>query len=209
MMRPLVTGALSSATLTLVTALALRADDAAVGVAAVAATAVLLGWYARLGSDDTVSTLDVANPAAGMTLAAVGRRPWGTLLPLVAAHLVGAVAAGFAALGLESRLANPLISDADGLVVAAVGAAVVGLVGAWATLAVDGGGHDALAAVPVVVAGALPLALVGTFSPAVVLGLATAELLPWDVAGTAAAVAFVAAGVGAWIAGLLLPAENA
>ncbi|HWV26586.1 MAG TPA: hypothetical protein VNZ66_05130 [Aeromicrobium sp.] len=206
-MKPLTTSALNSAILTFVTALALRAADAAVAVAAVAATLVLLTWYAQLGSNDQTSGLDVTSPAAVTTLALVGRRPWSTIVPLFAAHVVGAVIAGFVALALDSRWAEPLPYDAADVVTAGVGAAAVGLVGAWATLAADGGGPVAVVAAPVVVAGALPLALVGAFSPAVLLGLATAELLPWSAAAVAAAAGLIAAAVGAWVAGALVPAD--
>ena len=207
-MRPLTTGALTSAILTFVTALALRATDATIAVAAVAVAVILLSWYAQLGSDDDVSTLDTTNPAVATTLAVVGRRPWGTILPCYAAHVVGAVIGGFGALALDSRLPEPLVYDASGLVVAGVGGAVVGLIGAWATLAVDGGGPIALSAAPVAVAGALPLGLLGAFSPAVVIGLATAELLPWSAAGCAAAAALLASAVGAWAASVLVPPSD-
>lgn len=207
MMRPLATGALSSAVLTFLTALALRAADPAVAALAVAAAVVLLGWYAQLGSDDGRSTLDGSGPGVAMTLAVVGRRPWGTILPCWTAHVLGAVVAGFAAQALASHLPEPLPYDADGLVVAGVGGAVVGLLSAWATLAVDGGGPIALLAAPVAVAGTLPLGLLGVFSPAVVLGLATAELLAWDAAAVAAGAALIASGLGAWLVSALVPAN--
>lgn len=207
-MRPLTTGALTSAVLTFVTALALRAADATVAVAAVAVAVILFSWYAQLGSDDDASTLDTTNPAVATTLAVVGRRSWGTILPCYAAHVVGAVIGGFGALALDSRLPEPLAYDASGLVVAGVGGAAVGLIGAWATLAVDGGGPVALSAAPVAIAGALPLGLIGSFSPAVVIGLATAELLPWGAAGCAAGAALLASALGAWLASALVPASG-
>ncbi|MGB9012036.1 MAG: hypothetical protein WCB95_04115, partial [Aeromicrobium sp.] len=99
--------------------------------------------------------------------------------------------------------------DADDHVIAGVGAAIVGLVGAWSTLALDASGPDALAAVPVAVAGGiLPLGLIGTFSPSVVLGLAAADLLAWDVALVAAGSGLLAAAVGGWIVGFLIPAAD-
>jgi len=207
-MRPLFASALTSATLTLVTAVAVRAAEPALTIAAIAAAVVLLSWYAQLGSDDDQSSLDATSPAVATTLAVVGRRPWGTILPCWTAHVVGAVAAGFAALALDSHLPAPLAYDADSLVAAAVAGVLAGLIGAWATLAVDGGGPIALTAAPVTLAGILPLGLVGAFSPAVVAGLATAELLPWDVAGVAAAAGLASAAVGAWLASVIVPANQ-
>jgi len=208
-MRVLGTGALTSAVLTFVAALALHGADAAVAVLAVAAVVVLLSWYAQLSSDDGQAGLDVVSPAFATTLAAVGRRPWATILPCYAAHAVGAVVGGLGALALDSSLPGPLLYDADSLVVAGAAGAVVGLVGAWAALAADGGGPVALTAVPVVLGGgALPVAFVGAFSPAVVLGLATAELISWPAAGVAASAGLIAAGLGAWLVGAFVPATS-
>ena len=157
-MRLLSMAGLLSALLTLLSALALRAADATLAVAAVAAVAVLFTWYAQLHSNDERSTLGLANPAAVLTLAVVGRRPWATILPALAAHTVGAVLGGFAALALDDRLGDTLVFTQPGLVVAAVGAAIVGIIGAWATLSIDGGGPEALASLPAIVGGAvLPL----------------------------------------------------
>ena len=208
-MRLLGLSAAMSALLTVVTAAALRASDPTLAVVAVAALTVLLTWYARLHVDGDSPAIGLVNPAWATTLAAVGRRSWATLLPLWTAHVLGAVLGGVAALGLGERWGDPLIFDADDLVIAGVGAAVVGLVGAWSTLALDASGPDALAAVPVAVAGGvLPLGLVGAFSPSVVLGLAAADLLAWDVALVAAAAGLLAAAVGGWIIGFLLPTPD-
>ncbi|KAA1398254.1 hypothetical protein [Aeromicrobium ginsengisoli] len=207
-MRLLSMGALLSALLTLVAALALRAADATLAVAAVAAVTVLFTWYAQLHSTDERSTLGLANPAAVLTLAVVGRRPWATILPALAAHTVGAVLGGLAALGLDDRLGDTLVFTQPGLVVTAVGAAVVGLIGAWTTLSVDGGGHEALSGIPAIVGGAvLPLGLLTVFQPAAVIGLATADLVPWDVALVAAGTTLVASIVGAYAVTALVPHE--
>lgn len=207
-MRRLTMAAVLSALLTLVAALALRAADATVAVAAVAAVTVLFTWYAQLHSTDERSTLGLANPASVLTLAVVGRRPWTTILPALAAHTVGAVLGGLAALGLDDRLGDTLVFTQPGLVVTAVGAALVGLIGAWTTLSVDGGGHEALAGVPAVVGGAvLPLGLLTVFHPAAVIGLATAGLVPWDVALVAAGTTLVASMVGAYAVAILVPSE--
>ena len=207
-MRLLSMAGLLSALLTLLSALALRAADATLAVAAVAAVAVLFTWYAQLHSNDERSTLGLANPAAVLTLAVVGRRPWATILPALAAHTVGAVLGGFAALALDDRLGDTLVFTQPGLVVAAVGAAIVGIIGAWATLSIDGGGSEALASVPAIVGGAvLPLGLLTAFQPAAVIGLATAGLVPWDVAVVAAGTTLVASLAGAYAVTVLVPHE--
>ncbi|MEJ7634318.1 hypothetical protein [Aeromicrobium sp.] len=207
-MRRLTMGALLSALLTLVSAMALRAADATLAVAAVAAVVVLFAWYALLHSTDERSTLDLANPASAVTLAVVGRQPWGNLLPAIAAHTVGAVIGGLAALALEDRLGDTLVFAQPGLVVTAAGAALVGLIGAWATLSVDGDGHESLAAIPAVVSGAiLPLGLLTAFHPAAVIGLATAGLVPWDVALVASGSTLAASIVGAYAVTVLVPHE--
>lgn len=207
-MRLLSMAAVLSALITLVSAMALRAADATIAVAAVAATAVLFTWYAQLHSSDERSTLGLANPAAAVALAVVGRRPWSNLLPAVAAHTVGAVIGGLGALALDDRLGDTLVFTQPGLVIAAVGAAVVGLIGAWATLGVDGGGHESLVAVPAVVGGAvLPLGLVAVFHPAAVIGLATAGLVPWDVALVASGAGILASAAGAYAVTALVPPE--
>ncbi|MCL3819047.1 hypothetical protein [Aeromicrobium wangtongii] len=206
--RLLVIPVLTSAVLTLVAAMALRAADAILAVAAVAGVAVLFNWYAQLHSTEDQAAGGLVNPAGVLTLAAVGRRPWATALPAVAAHVVGAVLGGLAALGLDDELGETLVFTDPSLVLAGVGAAVVGLVGAWAVLAVDAGGSEAVSAVPAVLGGAvLPLGLLAVFHPAAVIGLATAGLVPWDVALVAGAGTLAASVVGAYLVSLLVPAE--
>jgi hypothetical protein len=204
--RRLVVAGLMSALTTLIAAMALRAAEATLAVVAVSAVAALFTWYAQLHSSDDESALGLAGPAAAVTLAVVGRRPWSTLLPEIAAHLVGAVLGGLVAMGLDDRLGDTLVFGAPGLVVAGVGAAVVGLLGAWATLAIDAGAPEAAAAVPVLAGGAaLPLGLLTAFQPAAVIGLATAGIIAWDVASVAAAAGLAGAVVGAYTVSLLVP----
>jgi glycerol uptake facilitator-like aquaporin len=199
---------LLSALTTLVAAMALRAADATLAVAAVAGVAVLFTWFAELHSTEEQSSVGLANPASTLVLAVVGRRPWVTVLPAVAAHVVGAVLGGLVALALDDQLGDTLVFTSPGLGQAAAGAAVVGVIGAWATLSVDGGGHAGLAAVPVVVGGAtLPIGLLTVFHPAAVIGLATADLVPWDVALVVAGVAMVAGVAGAYAVSLLVPSD--
>nr|MCW2727916.1 hypothetical protein [Aeromicrobium sp.] len=206
--RLLVIPVLTSALLTFVAAMALRASDATLAVAAVAAVAVLFAWYAQLHRTEERSSAGMVNPAAALTLAVVGRRPWSTLLPVIAAHVVGAVVGGLGALGLEDQLGDTLVFADPGLVLAGTGAAVVGLLGAWVTLAIDADGPEATAAVPAIIGGAvLPLGLVAVFHPAATIGLATAGLLPWDVALVAGASTLLASVVGAYAVSFLVPAE--
>jgi glycerol uptake facilitator-like aquaporin len=204
--RRLVVAGLMSALTTLVAAMALRAAEATLAIVAVAAVAGVFAWYAQLHSTDDESGLGLSNPAAAVTLAVVGRRPWSTLLPEIAAHVVGAVTGGLAAMSLEDQLGDTLVFASPSLVLAALGAAVVGLFGAWTTLAIDAGAPEASAAVPVLVGGAaLPLGLLTAFQPAAAVGLATAGILPWDVALVAAGAALVGAAVGAYCVSLLVP----
>ncbi|AWB92606.1 hypothetical protein [Aeromicrobium chenweiae] len=206
--RTLPIAVLMSAIITVVSAFALRASDAALAVAAVAGVAVLLTWYAQLHATDERGSGGLVNPASAVALAVVGRRPWSTLLPAVAAHAVGGVLGGLIALAMDDRLGDTLVFADPDLVVVGVGAALVGLVGAWATLSIDGGGPEALAAVPAVLGGAiLPLGLIAVFHPAAVVGLATAGIVPWDAALLAAGATLVASAVGAYAVSLLVPAE--
>lgn len=208
MVRSLSAAALLTALTTFVAAMALRATDATLAVAAVAALAVLFTWYANLDSTAEHSSLGLVNPAASIALAIVGRQPWTAVLPGVAAHLIGAVVGGLLALALDDRLGDTLVFAEPSLVLAGTGAAVVGVIVAWVTLSIDGGGSESLAVVPVIVGGAIvPLGLITVFHPAAVVGLATAGLVPWDAALVAAAVTLVATVVGAYAVSLLVPAE--
>jgi len=53
----------------------------------------------------------------------------------------------------------------------------------------------------------LPLGLIVAFQPAAVIGLATADLVPWDVALVAAGAVLVASAIGAYAVSLLVPQE--
>lgn len=208
MPRSLTIAAFTSALITLVAAMGLRAADPTIAVAAVAGLAVLFAWYAQLHADDKQSSGGLVNPASALTLAVVGRQSWSTLLPLLTAHVVGAVIGGLVVLGVEDQLGDTLIFADPNLVWAGLGAAVVGLIGAWATLSIDASGTPAIAAVPAIVGGAvLPLGLIAAYHPAAVLGLATAGLVPWDVALIAAGSALIASVVGAYAVSLLVPSE--
>jgi hypothetical protein len=208
-MRTLATAAVFSAVITFSSALALRAPDATVAVAAVALVTAFVTWLAALHSTEETSGLALGSPAAAVTLAAVRRTPASNLLPLFAAQTVGAVAAGFAALGLDSQLGGALTWTDPSPVAVGVGVAFFGLLASWIVLAIDGGENAAWAGVgPVVSASALGVGLAVALNPAVVVGLATAGIIGWVTAGIAACVGLVGAFVGAYAIGILTPTET-
>ena len=208
-MRTLTSAALHGAIVTLAAVAALRATDPVLTVAVVALVVVLLTWFAALAGDDGTSRIDATGTLAGLTLGIVGRSPWGNLLPVLAVQAVVAVAIGAAANALADQLGPTLVIGEPSLAAAAIAAALAGLPVAWVVLAIDGTAPAALAGVPAVVAGGVgPIALVVVFHPAATLGLATAGLLPWDVAAIALAASAVAAVIGAYAVSTLLPASD-
>jgi hypothetical protein len=207
-MRTLSAAAILSALTTFVAALALRAADATIAVLAVAAFAVFVTWIAGLHSTDEESGLALTGPAAAVALALVGRRAIATILPLIASQVVGAVVGGLAALALEDRLGDTLLFTQPDRVVTGVVIGVLAIIAAWVVLAIDGEVHEAYASVPPILTGAsLPLGLTTALNPAAIMGLATADLVPWDVALIAAGAALVGAVVGAYTMALVTPAE--
>ena len=207
-MRTLSAAAILAALTTFVAALALRAADATIAVLAVAVFAAFVTWIAGLHSTDDESGLALTSPAAAVALALVGRRAIATILPLIAGQVVGAVVGGLAALALDDRLGDTLVFTQPGRVVTGVVIGVLAIVAAWVLLAIDGGVHEAYASVPPILTGAsLPLGLTTALNPAAIIGLATADLVPWDVALIAAGAALVGAVVGAYTMALVTPAE--
>lgn len=207
-MRSLSAAAILSALTTFVAALALRAPDATLAVIAVAAFVVLTTWIASLHTTDRESGLALLSPAAAVTLVLVGRRSTGLLLPLVAAQVVGAVGGGFAALGLEDELAGTLVWDDPSRIAAGIVVGVLSLIASWVLLALDSGETAGWSALPPVLAGAtLGVGLAVALNPAAVLGLATAGLVSWSIAGIAAVAGLVGAAVGAYAMALVTPPE--
>lgn len=207
-MRSLTVAALLAAITTFVAALALRAPDATLAVLAVAAVSVLTTWVATLNTTEDESGLALVSPAAAVTLSLVGRRSSGFLLPIIAAQVVGAVLGGLGALGLDDRLGGSLVWAEPTRVVTGIVVAVLAILAAWVLLAIDGGEHAAWAAVPPVIAGAsLGVGLAVALNPAAVLGLATAGLLSWTIAGIVAGAGIIAAAAGAFAITLVTPAE--
>jgi hypothetical protein len=207
-MRSLTVAALLAAITTFVAALALRAPDATLAVLAVAAVVVLTTWIAALHTTEDESGIALTSPAAAVTLTLVGRRSPTFLLPLIAAQVVGAILGGLAALGLDDRLGGSLVWSEPTRVVTGVVITVLAILAAWVLLAIDGGEHAAWAAVPPVLAGAsLGVGLAVALNPAAVLGLATAGLVPWSIAGIAAGAGLIASAIGAYAITLVTPPE--
>ena len=207
-MRSLTVAALLAAITTFVAALALRAPDATLAVLAVAAVTVLTTWVATLHTTEEESGIALTSPAAAVTLTLVGRRSPTFLLPLIAAQVVGSILGGLAALGLDDRLGGSLVWSEPTRVVTGVVIAVLAILAAWVVLAIDGGEHAAWAAVPPVLAGAsLGVGLAVALNPAAVLGLATAGLVSWTIAGIAAGAGLVASAIGAYAITLVTPPE--
>lgn len=207
-MKHLVAAALNTFLVTLSAALALRADDATLAVLAVAGVVVLLSWFAQLHADDDAAGLGLVNPASAVALAVAGRQAWGSILPLLAAHVVGAAAAGLAALGLDGPLGVAQVGATPHWPAALITGALVGLVGTWATFAVDGRAGAPYAGVPVVLGGAvLPVGFAVLVNPAAVLGIAASGLVDWVPALIAAAASLAGAVAGAYAMAVLLPSE--
>ena len=207
-MRKLVAAALFAALTTFVVALSLRAPDATVALLSVAGITVLVTWLAGQHSTEDESGLVLANPAWTLALTLIGRSPGATILPLIAAQAVGAGLGGLAALGLENRLGETLIWAEPTLLATAIVVAIIGIAATWLLFAIDSQIGEAYAAIPPLLTGAaLPLSLGAALNPAVVLGLATAGLMAWDVAAVAAVAAAVAAVVGAYTVSVISPTE--
>ena len=209
-MRTLSAAAIFGVVTTFSSALALRAPDATVAVAAVATVIAFVTWLSALHTNDQVSGLALSNPAAALTLAAVRRFPGSSVLPLIAAQIVGAVIGGFAALGLDGSLGGTLTWSEPTPVATGVVVGFLSLLAAWVTLAVDGGESTTWAAVPALTsAAALGIGLTAALNPAVILGLATAGVVSWITAGIAAVTGLMAAFVGTYLVNLVTPAEPA
>lgn len=209
-MRKLVAAALFAALTTFVVAMSLRAPDATVALLAVAGITVLVTWFAGQHSTEEESGLALANPASAVALTLVGRSNSATILPLIASQLIGAVVGGFAALGLglDSELGDTLIWSEPTLLATGIVVGVLGVVATWLIFAIDQQVSEAYAAIPPLLTGAsLPLSLGSALNPAVVFGLATANLISWDVASVAAVAGLLAAVVGAYTVNVISPTD--
>lgn len=206
-MKPLALAAVGSALTTTVAAWALRATDPATAVAAVAAVAIVVAWLARFHDTADTSGLALAGPTQLTTLILVGRAPASGSLPVVAAQVVGAVAAG-ALVGVLDLPGGSLVWDQPGLLAGGVLAGIVGMLAAWCTLATDGGNPAWQGAGPVVSGALLGVGLAAAAQPAAVLGLATAGLVNWSVALVVAAGALAGAVLGAFLVSWVSPHDT-
>lgn len=202
----LVMAGATSIVLTVTAILALHAASAVLAVAAIAAVTVLLGWFGHSASTSEHSGLAEVNAAWALPLALAGRARFGELLPLLVVQVAAAIAAGFGAAALGTRLGEPLLFDAPTPWNVALITALVGLLTAWTVLAVDGQAPGALLAAPVAAAGAAPsIALVAATNPAVTLGAAAAGLLSWPTAVAAAAGLLAVTALGAFAIAAVAP----
>ncbi|MCX6408026.1 MAG: hypothetical protein NTV28_14005 [Propionibacteriales bacterium] len=203
-MKPLALAAVASALTTAVAAWALRATDATTAVAVVAAVAVATAWLARFHDGTDGSGVALTGPAQLGTLTLVGRASAAGALPVVAAQVVGAVAAG-AAVAAVDLPGGTLVWDEPTLLAGGVLAAVVGLLTAWATLAGDAGSPAWQAVGPVAAGGLLGVGLAAAAQPAAVLGLATAGVVAWPLALVVAAATLVGALLGTFVVSWVSP----
>lgn len=205
-MKPLALAAVTSGLTTAVAAWALRATDPATAVAAVAAVAVAAAWLARFHDTGSTSGLALTGPLPLASLALVGRAPVASALPVVASQVVGAVAAGAAVAALDLP-GGSLVWDEPTLLAGAALGVVVGLVGAWATLAADTGAVAWAAAAPVTAGALLGVGLAAAAHPAALVGLAVAGVVGWPAALTTAAAVLVGAVLGTFVVSWVSPHE--
>ncbi len=205
-MRKLLTAAIFASLTTFVVALSMRAPDAAVALIAVAAVTVLITWFAVQHSTEDDSGLALSNPAATVALTLAGRSSTAIVLPLIAAQVVGAVLGGLGARALSGKLGETLIWAEPSIVGLIVVLFVLGVVATWLLFAIDIQISEGFAAIPPILTGAaLPVVLVAALNPAVMLGLASGNLLSWRIALAAAATGLIAAIIGTYSARLIAP----
>lgn len=205
-MRRLVVAAVLAALTTFVVALALRAPDATIAIVAVAAVTVLVTWFAVQHSTEDESGLALANPASTVALTIVGRSSGAVILPLIAAQVVGSVLAGLAARALSDSLGETLIWAEPSPAATAVVVLVLGIAATWLLFAIDLQIGEGFAAIPPILTGAaLPVSLAAALNPTVMIGLAGADLVSWNIALIAAGAGLVAAVAGAYTAVVISP----
>lgn len=203
-MRSLSTALVLSAVTTFVVGAALRAADATQAVLAVAAVTAVAWLVSSWSTDDETSGPALAAPSTLLALLLVGRAPGRIAFALFTAQVVGAVVGGLGLLALDSD--GTLVWSEPSLVATAVLAAVVGLLGGWTTLAVEGGQPLAWSAAAPLAAGALlGPALAATASAGPLVGLGVAGLVPWDVALVAAGAALVGTVLGVFSTSIISP----
>lgn len=205
-MKPLAAAALGSAVTTLVAAWSLRATDTSTAVLALAATTAAVAWLASFHGTRESSGLALAGPTHLVSLTLVGRFPAGGALPVLAAQVVGAVAAGAAVLAADLP-GGTLIWDAPGLLAAAVLGLLVGVVVAWTVLAGDASAPWWSAATVPTSAALLGVGLASAAQPAALVGLAVAGVLGWSVALVTAGTVLVGTALGTFLVSWVSPHE--
>lgn len=207
-MRQLFVAAVLSLLATFAGALSLHATNAVLAIASVAAITVFVTWLSAQHSTDDESGLALANPAWMIGLSITGRYAPANLIPTFAAQVVGAVLAGLAVLGLQSRLPDAMVWSPPSLISAGAVCLILGIVGIWLLFAIDQQLSEPYAAIgPLLAGGCLPVGLISALNPAVVLGMATAEQVTWPVAGTVVASVVVASIIGSLLGPAVSP-EN-
>ena len=213
-MKPLGAAAAGAALVTAAAVWGLRASEATLTVAGVAAAVALTGWLtafhgtpARVGGDASTadSGLALSSPAALVALALVGRFSWALALPVVAAQVLGAALVGAVALASGGDGTGTLVWDEPGIVTAGGLALVIGVVAAWAALAADAGPVAWLAAGPVTAGTLLGAGLAAAAHPAVLVGLGIAGALTWPVALVTGLATLVGAALGPFLVSWVSP----
>lgn len=204
-MRAITLATVWSFLMTLVAAVALRADSIVLALAAMASFAAIVAWFTAQHSSEDVSGLAQTGSAAAVSLTLARRHPFSLLLPIVTGQLVGAIIAGFAVSQLNDEL-GPVLGWFDpSLASVIIGATLIGLIGGWLILFIDGYLNEGLAAFPVLLGGGLlPIGYALAFQPAVLIGLATANITEWSTSLIAGGCVLAAAAIAGFSLPLLL-----
>lgn len=185
---------------------ALRADSPVLAVAALAALAAAVTWFAAQYSDDAIAGATTTGTGATIALTVSGRSPVPLLLPLVAAQVVGAVAAGGLALALGDSLEPSLAWREPNLVTMIAMGVFIGLVGGWLIVFIDGYLSEGVAALPVLLGGGLlAVGYALAFHPAVLVGLAVAGVTEWSTSLTVGGAVLVGTAIAGFSLSLLVP----
>lgn len=207
-MRLVILAAIWSFVLTIGAVAALAAEHAVLAVLALAALAAIVAWFAAQHTDEAFAGGSITGSAATLSLTVTGRSPAGWLLPLIAAQVVGAVAAGGLARTFPEAWTPTLAWREPEWTTAVALGLFIGLLGGWLVVFIDGYLSEGLAAAPVLLGGGfLGLGYALVFHPATLIGLALAGATTWSTS-LAAAVAALAGAVFAGLSvGWLVPSD--
>jgi hypothetical protein len=202
--KPLAVAAVTSFVTTAVAAWSLRATDPTTAVAAVAVVVLASAWLCGFHDTRDTAGLALAGPSQLLTLSLVGRASTATALPVLAAQVVGAVAAGAGVTALDLP-GGTLVWDEPGLVAGGVLGLLVGVVTAWATLAADTSSPAWTASGPAASGALLGVGLAAASQPAALVGLGVAGVAGWSVVLVVAAGVLVGALVGTFVVSWVSP----